>query len=246
MSRYRLRQPQLAAMDDTMLAPALRTALDGGALADVVREPHPGVAEVELFTEAACQAFLRELHAFEHHCHRTGRKPTRPNSMNAYGVVLSELGLEYAMDDLLGRCIAPIARAFLGRFAASKLDHQHAFVVEYAEGADTELGFHVDDSEVTLNVCLGWEFTGSSVYFEGPRCDAHRQTPARDDERWEWSPSPGRALLHGGANRHGVRPLTSGRRTNLIVWARSSAHRRAHRAPHEPPAAFCPLCAAAA
>ncbi|RYR51517.1 hypothetical protein Ahy_A06g026538 [Arachis hypogaea] len=34
-------------------------------------------------------------------------------------------------------------------------------------------GFHVDDSEVTLNICLGKEFSGGELFFRGARCDAH-------------------------------------------------------------------------
>ncbi|XP_057841344.2 2-oxoglutarate and iron-dependent oxygenase domain-containing protein CP2 isoform X3 [Cryptomeria japonica] len=36
-----------------------------------------------------------------------------------------------------------------------------------------EEGFHVDDSEVTLNVCLGKQFTGGDLFFKGVRCDNH-------------------------------------------------------------------------
>ena len=32
---------------------------------------------------------------------------------------------------------------------------------------DTELDFHYDSSEVTINVCLGRIFTGGQVYFKG-------------------------------------------------------------------------------
>lgn len=35
------------------------------------------------------------------------------------------------------------------------------------------LGFHVDDSEVTLNVCLGKQFTGGELFFRGVRCEKH-------------------------------------------------------------------------
>lgn len=35
------------------------------------------------------------------------------------------------------------------------------------------IGFHVDDSEVTLNVCLGKEFSGGELFFRGVRCDKH-------------------------------------------------------------------------
>jgi hypothetical protein len=32
---------------------------------------------------------------------------------------------------------------------------------------------HVDDSEITLNVCLGKQFTGGKMYFIGRRCENH-------------------------------------------------------------------------
>ena len=71
-----------------------------------------------------------------------------------------------------------------------QLDDHHGFVVEYEPGKDINLGFHVDDSQVddmlmhascsahhyqplllqvTLNVCLGREFTGGQLYFRGVR-----------------------------------------------------------------------------
>lgn len=34
-------------------------------------------------------------------------------------------------------------------------------------------GFHVDDSEVTLNVCLGKQFIGGELFFRGVRCEKH-------------------------------------------------------------------------
>ncbi|GMY32351.1 Fe2OG dioxygenase domain-containing protein [Fagus crenata] len=44
---------------------------------------------------------------------------------------------------------------FFPEVGGSTLDSHHGFVVEYGMDRDVELGFHVDDSEVTLNVCLG-------------------------------------------------------------------------------------------
>lgn len=31
----------------------------------------------------------------------------------------------------------------------------------------------MDDSEVTLNVCLGKQFSGGTLFFRGVRCDEH-------------------------------------------------------------------------
>ena len=40
----------------------------------------------------------------------------------------------------------------------------------------TFVGFHVDDAEVTLNVCLGKQFSGGELFFRGMRCDKHVHT----------------------------------------------------------------------
>lgn len=149
------------------------------------------------------------------------------------------------MDQLLDTWLAPLTNRYFPDHAGGQLDHQHSFVVDYAETGDTSLDFHVDDSEVTLNACLGLTFEGAEVYFRGERCDLHRTEPANDTESWQWTPAPGTALLHAGSHRHGVFPLRAGRRINLIVWARSSRHRRVHRSAHAGPAAWCRGCKAA-
>jgi hypothetical protein len=247
-ARYTPRQAWLAETTSRCLHPDFVRAVTLGtdaAIDALVAQPHPGVVELPLFTAEYVEALLRELHAFEHWCRRQAAPPTRPNTMNAYGVVLSELGLDAAMDELLCTWLVPLARRFFPGHAGADLDHQHAFVVDYAEGGDTSLDFHVDDSEVTLNACLGLSFDGAEVYFRGARCDTHRDDPANDVEACQWSPTPGRAILHAGAHRHGVHPLKAGRRVNLIVWARSSRHRRSHPKPHAGPAGWCRGCQAA-
>jgi hypothetical protein len=49
------------------------------------------------------------------------------------------------------------------------LDSHHGFIVEYEIGKDSKLDFHVDDADVTLNLCLGQEFKGGALYFAGAR-----------------------------------------------------------------------------
>ena len=34
-------------------------------------------------------------------------------------------------------------------------------------------GLHVDDAEVTLNICLASEFSGGELFFRGARCEEH-------------------------------------------------------------------------
>lgn len=242
---YRLRQPWLADLGERCLDPDLVRVVklgDPDALDGFVQRPHLGVVQFPLFSAEFVQALLREMHGFEHWCQHRQTMPTRPNSMNNHGVVLAELGLESAMDELLCTWLAPLTTRYFDSHAGSQLDHQHAFVVDYAEDGDTSLDFHVDDSEVTLNACLGLSFDGAEVYFRGERCESHRTDPANDVDSWEWHPAPGVAILHAGAHRHGVHTLRAGRRVNLIVWARSSRHRRAHRIAHAGPATWCPTC----
>lgn len=43
------------------------------------------------------------------------------------------------------------------------------------------VGFHVDDSEVTLNVCLGEQFYGGDLFFRGVRCDKHVNTETQSE-----------------------------------------------------------------
>lgn len=44
-----------------------------------------------------------------------------------------------------------------------------------------DAGFHVDDAEVTLNVCLGKDFFGGDLFFRGIRCDKHVNTETQPE-----------------------------------------------------------------
>lgn len=39
----------------------------------------------------------------------------------------------------------------------------------------------MDDSEVTLNVCLGKEFSGGELFFRGTRCEKHVNTGTQSE-----------------------------------------------------------------
>ena len=122
--------------------------------------------------------------------------------------------------NLLRVIVAPVAAALYRRteIFASSLDHHHSFVVHYAnKGGDLDLDMHHDASEVTLNVCLGKEFTGAGLRFCGRFGGAsHRKSTC------VLSHVPGRAVMHLGRQRHGADSIASGERLNLILWARSS------------------------
>lgn len=118
-----------------------------------------------------------------------------------------------------------VCAVFFTEVGGSTLDSHHGFVVEYGMDRDVDLGFHVDDSEVTLNVCLGKQFSGGELFFRGVRCEKHVNTESQPEEIFDYSHAVGRAVLHRGRHRHGARATTSGQRINLLLWCRSSVFR---------------------
>lgn len=54
---------------------------------------------------------------------------TRPNTMNNYGFVLEELGLQGLLHNILRRVLAPLASAFLPAWGGAALDSEHTFTI---------------------------------------------------------------------------------------------------------------------
>jgi len=178
------------------------------------KETGTGIYSFRMFTDQFCTELIQEVEHFEH----SGMPIMRPNTMNNYGVILDEIGFEPFFQRLLDY-VKPIATLFYGRMGAT-LDSHHAFIVQYKIGEDTDLGFHYDESEVTLNVCLGRTFIGGSLYFRGLLED-----PSTHSENFEFKHVPGLGILHIGKHRHGANKIRTGERYNLIVWFRSSVIR---------------------
>ncbi|MFS7941860.1 hypothetical protein Hanom_Chr06g00481321 [Helianthus anomalus] len=53
------------------------------------------------------------------------------------------------------------------------LDSRHGYVLQYGKDKAIKEDLHVDDSEVTLHVCLGNQFAGGELVFGGQRCKDH-------------------------------------------------------------------------
>ena len=193
---------------EVFVAPCLRPEAAARLLAEVDRRMALGVAE----------ASRRD----------PGAMPT-PNTMHDHGVMLDGLGLTSVVDDLLDSI--PGLRGLLaqrfGEVGGATIDDHHSYLVDYGREGDEELGFHVDDSEVTLNLCLGEAFSGAELVMMGRRCDLHRQTAVMGQEEVEILHEPGSLVIHAGRHRHRVDPIRRGRRRNLIAWLRSSSYRKA-------------------
>mmetsp|Transcript_9731 Transcript_9731/g.27222 ORF Transcript_9731/g.27222 Transcript_9731/m.27222 type:complete len:455 (-) Transcript_9731:166-1530(-) len=201
------------------LAPSFADAVAAaraGSPHSALREEAPGVYSFELFTPEFCTLLLEEVE----HAQRTCREELeRPNGMNRYGIVLNQLGLEPIITSLQQEYILPLQRLLYPEEGAEADDH-HCFIVRYKADEDVGLDMHEDDSDVTLNVCLGKEFEGATLSFCGLACDDdHRKLKHTYQHR------RGRAVIHVGRQRHGADNIASGERVNFILWSTSRRYR---------------------
>ncbi|KAM7004474.1 2-oxoglutarate and iron-dependent oxygenase domain-containing protein 2 [Passerculus sandwichensis] len=229
---YKPKHPEVYTLQDSFLAPEFleieRFCTSPGAdlqglLSYLESFSDKRIYRLPVFTEQFCQALLDELENFE----QSDMPKGRPNTMNNYGVLLSELGMDERLLTPLRERLRPLTALLYPELGGAGLDSHRAFAVKYALHQDLDLSFHYDNAEVTLNVSLGKEFTEGNLYFGEFSEDA--------------SPVPryievehvcGRGLLHRGGQMHGALPIASGERWNLIVWMRSSAVRNRR----------CPMC----
>ncbi|KNA17823.1 hypothetical protein SOVF_076420 [Spinacia oleracea] len=191
----------------------------------IMSEPAPGIFTFEILQPDFCEALVKEVENIEKWVCDTKCKIMRPNTMNRYGAVLDDFGMEAMLEKLMEDFVRPMSKVFYPEVGGSTLDSHHGFVVLYGIDKDVDLGFHVDDAEVTLNICLGQKFSGGELFFRGVRCEKHVNTETQAEEILDYSHVPGRAVLHRGRHRHGARATTDGKRINLILWCRSSVFR---------------------
>ena len=226
--RAKCRYPELftGTFDAAWLAPSLAAAFAApsasastveAALRGVLEEVSPGIYAFDMLTHEFCDRLLAELEHYE----ASGLPVARPNSMNNYGVILNTIGMEATMDDLQRKYVAPLAQ-MLFPVEGEHVDHHHAFMVTYKQGEDLGLDMHTDACDVTLNVCLGRDFTGAGLTFCGLRGvnGSHERKFSYRHEHVK-----GRAILHLGNHRHGADDIVTGERFNLILWNKSSSFR---------------------
>ncbi len=94
----------------------------------------------------------------------------------------------------------------------------------YEPGGVDKAGLHShwDNAEVTLNVALDDDYEGGELVFSGMKTEPE----ARERDLFGYAHRLGTGVLHPGALRHEALPVERGRRTNLILWMRSSEERR--------------------
>ncbi len=209
--------------DETLLDPRLRKAINDAwenpekenAVADLWEEIIPGVYTVQFFDLERLAEFRKYLEAAAN-----SEIPARPPygiQLNRYGVMLDprsegHLGapnFQAFYNAIMDRYMRPVARLLLGTYG---YDNQtFGFSIQYNADKDKDLRAHTDASAATLNININLpneEFTGSQVDFYDKASGKTVQTIFE----------PGKAIIHRGNVPHATHPITSGQRSNLVVW----------------------------
>lgn len=185
----------------------------------LLREEAPQVYSFNAFSESFLFLLNEELKHFYEMAEKHKIQVRRPNSMNNYGVILNEIGLRETITSLQQAFLWPLAK-LLFPVQGYQFDDHHSFIVRYNADEDLGLDMHMDDSDVTFNVCLGEIFTGATLTFCGNFGSRnHRKSVAN------YTHEIGRAVMHLGLRRHGADDIESGTRVNMIVWNHNNKFR---------------------
>lgn len=222
----------------TVAPPGPEDGAPGGTLGHALRPLGPGALFGPLLSPAWCAQLAAAAADFEARLLAGEVQAPPPTSMHAYGLPLDVLGLDDLAMQLMGAGLWSRGRAALGGPVDGPLVEANGFLVRYGGLGDQSLGQHVDDSDLTLTLCLEGPAEGAELQLEGARCGLHLDGPVRPEERLRAQPAVGEGALHWGKLRHRVLPVRSGSRLSLVVWARGADSRARFEAEAE--AGRCP------
>jgi hypothetical protein len=211
-------------LDDTLLDKNLREAVKQAwedpskelAVKALLHEVAPDVFQFQFFDPerlAVLRGYLEQVW--------NSQIPMRP----PYGIVLNRRGamldsrsegylaapsFQAFYNEILNTYMRPISRMLFPEVMG--FDTQtFGFSIYYEPNTDSSIRPHTDASTVTLNINLnlpGEEFTGSQVDFYHPYTGDIKSLTFK----------PGTAMLHRGNIAHAAKPITSGERTNFVLW----------------------------
>lgn len=183
---------------------------------------HEFCEELREFSRALAQLNDHQSDDFQKQ-HQLGKRPLN----------LDLVGLGWVNDLLFHLVMRPLARElfFQSEQLENDLDWRHGYIAGYSAkpgaGKPRErLVTHTDDSEVTMNVCLGDDFEGGLLDFRGLR-----GTQEEGQLLGTFQPQLGLGLIHAGRHFHDVTQVTSGDRFAFIIWARSWSGIRSTKCP---------------
>ena len=209
--------------------PSLQDVLSGKSQVDLDAHLLEGLMEQELFDVYSMpllsRAFCDKLRNFVQAVSNLGEAAEFADLIvGKRPVDLDTVGLSWINDLLLHLIIRPLSRhLYKDSETIDELDWRQGYVAGYSAKPSSSdatprqrLVTHTDDSEVTLNLCIGDDFDGGALQFRGLRgSDEAGQLIG------EFQPIQGTALIHAGRHFHEVTEVTNGNRYAYIIWARS-------------------------
>lgn len=186
------------------------------AVSDLIQEVSPDVFQFQLFDPERLSEFRDYLDEIA-----DAQIPMRPPygiALNRGGAMLDPRsegylaapGFQAFYRELIDKYMRPIARLLFPEIMG--YDTQtFGFSIQYQAGVDTSLRLHTDASAATLNINLnrpGEAFTGSEVDFHDPVNGGMNRLTFK----------PGVAMIHRGHVAHAAQPITSGERSNIVLW----------------------------
>lgn len=215
--------PDLLVPDETLLDSRLRDAISNAwndpskesAVKDLWQEIMPDVYQAQFFDPKRLSDFREYLEATAN-----AGIPTRPPygiALNRHGAMLDQRSEGYLAapnfqafyQNVMDQYMRPIARLLLDTYG---YDNQtFGFSIQYDPDLDTSLQPHTDASSATMNINLNKpneNFTGSEVDFYDYNSGKKIKTTF----------ASGMAIIHRGSVPHATHPITSGKRTNMVLW----------------------------
>ena len=209
--------------DETLLDSRLREAINDAwenpekehLVANLWEEIIPGVYSIQFFDTERLVEFRNYLEAVANS--QIPRRAPYGIQLNRYGVMLDPRSeghlaapsFQAFYNDIMNRYMRPVARLLLGTYG---YDNQtFGFSIQYNPDKDKDLHAHTDASAATLNININLpdeKFTGSQVDFYDKTSGKTVQTVFES----------GKAIIHRGNVPHATHPITSGQRSNLVVW----------------------------
>ena len=99
--------------------------------------------------------WLQELSNIRKFIKENGLPNEEPNLRNRHGIFLDNFDFREVFRTIIEKVVTPIAKKLWWNIGENSLDEHTAYTTAYSKGWDQSLGQHFDDSEITVNYCLG-------------------------------------------------------------------------------------------
>ena len=114
-----------------------------------------GLYSFELLKPELHQMWLDEIQNIKRFYKNYKIPMENPNSQNKHGILVDNFGFYGVIQEMVQRVVIPLAKKLWSGVGEDTLHMHNAFTVDYHKTKDKNLELHVDDSEVTVNICLG-------------------------------------------------------------------------------------------